>query len=227
MVNNMIRRLLMALLLIVAPATVYAVGKDVALVTVLQGRVGRVAADPNEPGRSDQPQPVQAYVKLMQGDQLTLDKDTCLQLVYFESGRIETWRGSGRLEINSTDSRAFGLLEPQVRMLSTVMARQLSRMPVLDSQGQARAVRSRSIATPDAIANIENTYRRMRNETPDRSDLNPELYLLSGMFEVRELGRVEQVLSDLQRERGSEQQVKLLVSLYQRAIRNAREAKRN
>lgn len=227
MVNPMIQCLLMALLLSVTLAAAHAAGKEVALVTALQGRVGRIAVDANGPGPSLQPQTIQAFIKLMQGDQLTLDKDARLQLVYFDNGRIETWQGGGRLEISNTESRASGLPEPQVRTLTQGTARQLSRMPAVDSHGQAKAARSRSIAAPDAIANIENTYRRLRNETTDRSDLNPELYLLSGMFEVRELGRVEQVLSDLQRERGGEQQVKLLVSLYRRAIRNAREARGN
>ncbi|MFA7269112.1 MAG: hypothetical protein WC073_07200 [Sterolibacterium sp.] len=217
----------MALLLVVVHAAVYAAGKDVALITALQGRVWKISAESNEPSQSAQPQVMQAYVKLTQGDQLALDKDARLQLVYLDSGRLETWRGGVRLEINSTESQAFSLPDPQVRMLSSEMVRQISRMPVLDAQGQAKTTKSRSIATPDALAGIENTYRRLRNETPDRSDLNPELYLLSGMFEMRELGRVEQVLSDLQRERGSEPQVKLLVSLYQRAMKNVREAKRN
>ncbi|MDD5176414.1 MAG: hypothetical protein PHQ05_08350 [Sterolibacterium sp.] len=226
MVERMGLRSLLTLLLFVVHGAAYATGRDVALVTVLQGRVVRIVnvVSPGSAGQSPQRQSLQSYAKLKQGDQLTLDKDSRLQLVYFDSGRMETWRGSGRLEISSAASQAFGLPEPQLRVLSAVMVSQLSRMPADDNQG---GTRFRSIATPDAIAGIENTYRRLRNETTDRSDLNPELYLLSGMFEVREFGRVEQVLSELQRERGSDSQVKLLASLYQRAMRNSRQAKGN
>jgi hypothetical protein len=85
-------------------------------------------------------------------------------------------------------------------------------------------VRMRAVPTPAAVAQVQNTYRRLRLET-DRDDLNPELFLLSAMFEMRELERVEELLGELQRTRKGNQEVAVLAALYQRALKNAREGK--
>ncbi|MDP2809900.1 MAG: hypothetical protein Q8O34_07090 [Rhodocyclaceae bacterium] len=191
---------------------------DVAMVTFLQGGVSRMTAQG--------PQPVQSFVKLKHGDLLALQRDARLQVVYFENGRQETWQGVGRLEITKTEGQAFGLPPPEVKVLPAVMVKQIARTPALDSQGRAGMMRLRSVATAEDIAKVENTYKRLRMEA-DRNDLNPELYLLSAMFEVRDLDRVELVLGDLQRTRPGSQEVGLLVALYQKALKNAREAKGN
>lgn len=207
---------LLALLALSAGLARAQAGIDVAMVIFLQGGVSRVTAQG--------PQPMQPFVKLKHGDLLALQQDARLQIVYFEGGRQETWQGAGRLEITKVESKPFGLAPPSVKVLPAVMVKQIARTPALDSQGRAGMMRLRSVATAEDIAKIENNYKRMRMEA-DRNDLNPELYLLSAMFEVRELERVEQALADLQRTRPGSQEVGLLSALYQKALRNAREAK--
>ena len=187
---------------------------DVALITALQGEVSRVTPQ----GR----QPLQAFVKLKRGDLLALG-NARLQIVYFESGRQEVWQGGGRLEVLGTESKPFGLPNPEVKMLPSIMVKQIARTPALDSQGRAGVIRLRAIASPEAIAKLDASYRQLRMESV-RGDLNPELFLLSGLFEMRELERVEQVLRDLQQTRPGDTEVGLLVALYQKALKNAREA---
>ncbi len=188
---------------------------DVALVTSLQGKVAIVTPQGQ--------QPLQTFVKVKRGDQLTLT-DARLQLVYFESGRQETWQGAGRLEIQGAESKASGLPAPTVKTLPEVMVKQIARTPALDSQGRAGAVRLRSIASPDAIEKLEKTYQQMRMEAV-RGDLSAELFLLSGLFEIRDFERIEQVLRDLQLARPGDAEVGLVVTLYQKAIRNARDGR--
>ncbi|MDO8932787.1 MAG: hypothetical protein Q7U97_10365 [Rhodocyclaceae bacterium] len=190
---------------------------DVALITSLQGNVERVTLQG--------PKALQSFVKLKQGDLLAL-RNARIQIVYFESGRQEVWQGGGRLEILGSEGRPFGLPDPEVKILPSVMVKQIARTPALDSQGRAGVMRLRSIASPEAIAKLDNTYRQMRMEAV-RGDLNPELFLLSGLFEMRELARVEQVLKDLQQARPGDTEVSLVVTLYQKAIKNAREAHAN
>lgn len=196
--------------LVAAPALA---AVDVALVTALDGGVSRVV----EKGS----QPVQNFVKLKEGDVLSLDKDARLQLVYFDGGRQETWTGAGKLEVARAESKATGLAAPQVRQLPAIMVRQIARTPALDSHGRGGVTRLRAIATPEKIASVEKTYAKLKSEAaPD--DLNPEFYRLSGFFEMRDLERVEAVLAELQQQRGADPQVKLLVSVYQRALKEAR-----
>lgn len=189
--------------------------QDTALVMSLQGKVTRVA----QPA----PQAVEAFVKLKQGDVLTLDKDAKLQVVYFEGGRQETWVGAGKLEIASAESKATGLAAPQVKQLPAVMVKQLARTPSLDSQGRAGVMRLRSIPTPEAIAKVEENYKKLRAES-DKADLAPEMYRLSGLFEMRELDKVEQAVADLKKEHADNLEAKLLASLYTKALKDAKAA---
>lgn len=203
------------LLMVSLSFAVRAANVDVALVTALEGGVARVA--------ESAPLPVQNFVKLKQGDVLSLEKGARLQIVYFDGGRQETWTGAGRLEVAANESRATGLAAPQVRQLPAVLVKQIARTPALDVHGRGGVTRLRSIATPDAIARVEATYEKLRSEAaPD--DLNPEFYRLSGLFEMRELDRVEQIIGEMQKERGRNPQAGLLVSLYKKALKDARAA---
>lgn len=190
---------------------------EVALVMSVQGRVLRLG--------DAAPMPVEAFVKLKEGDRISLEKDTRLQLVYFENGRQETWSGPGRLELSAQEGKASGLPAAQVKLLPLVMARQLARTPTLDSQGRGGVTRLRAVRNPDAMAKLEETYQELRTRA-GRDELGPEAYLLSGLYEMRELDRVEKVLADLQQDWPNHAEAALLVSLYRKAVKNARESKR-
>ena len=189
---------------------------EVALVTAVQGRVMRLA--------DAAPAPVEAFVKLKEGDRLSLEKDTRLQLVYFENGRQETWAGPGRLEMTARESKATGLPAAQVKSLPLVMARQLARTPALDSQGRGGVTRLRAVRGPDAIAKLEETYQDLRTRA-GRDELEPEMYLLSALYELRELERVEKLLGSLQQDWPNNPEAALLISLYRKAVKNARESR--
>lgn len=208
------QRIVLFFSLLFGVAAAHAANVDVALVTALEGSVTRVA----EQG----PQAVDNFVKLKEGDVLALAKDARLQVVYFSGGRQETWSGAGKLEVARSESKASsGLSAPQVRQLPAVMVRQIARTPALDSHGRGGVTRLRSIATPEAIAKVEENYAKLRSETP-ADDLNPEFYRLSGLFELRQLDQVERILADLQRQHGADMQAKLLISLYKKALKDIR-----
>jgi len=189
---------------------------EVALVTSVQGKVTRLA--------EVTPVPVEAFVKLKAGDRLKLEANSRLQVVYFESGRQETWSGPGSLETSLREGKPSGLPAAEVKSLPLVMAKQLARTPALDSQGRGGVTRLRSVPSPDALTKLEDTYYQLRSRT-GRDDLGPEMYLLSGLYEIRELDRVERVLGDLQQDGPKTQETALLISLYRKAVKNARESK--
>lgn len=155
---------------------------EVALVMSVQGTVTRLG----EPVAV----PVEVFVKLKDGDRLGLEKNARLQVVYFESGRQETWVGPGSLQMTVSEGKASGLPAAEVKSLPLVMTRQLARTPALDGQGRGGVTRVRSVPSPDAMSKLEDTYQDLRSRT-GRDDLGPEMYLLSGLFEMRELERVE------------------------------------
>lgn len=190
---------------------------EVALVMSVQGRVLRLG--------DVAPMPVEAFVKLKEGDRISLEKDGRLQLVYFNNGRQETWAGPGRLELSAQEGKASGLPAAQVKLLPLVMARQLARTPALDSQGRGGVTRLRAVHNPDALARLEENYQDLRTRA-GRDELGPEAYLLSGLFEMRELDRVEKVLAGLQQDWPNHAEAALLISLYRKAVKNARESGR-
>ncbi|MDO8787247.1 MAG: hypothetical protein Q7J42_04155 [Sulfuritalea sp.] len=190
---------------------------EVALVMSVQGKVVRIADTVQVP--------VEAFVKLKEGDKLSLEKDSRLQVVYFDNGRQETWSGPGRLEMTLREGKASGLSAPEVKSLPMVMARQLARTPALDGQGRGGVTRLRSVPGLDAMTRLEDTYHDLRSRAGP-NDLGPEMYLLSGLYDMRELDRVERVLGDLQQDRRQNPEAALLVALYKKAVKNARENKK-
>ncbi len=207
---------LLAALALAMAAAASAQSGEVAMVTLLQGSVTRSS--------SLGKQPVEPFTKLRHGDLLVLDRQAKVQIVYFESGRQETWLGGGRLEITKAESTAFGLPPAEVKVLPAVMVRQIVKTPTLDSQSRGGMMRLRSVATAADVEKIEENYRRMRLDAGGK-DINPDLYLLSSMFEIRELERVEQALADLQQRQRGNPDIGSVVALYNQALRNARDGK--
>jgi hypothetical protein len=191
--------------------------EEVALVMSVQGRVLRQA--------DIVPVPVESFVKLKEGDKLSLEKDARLRVVYFETGRQETWSGPGRLEMMPREGKPSGLAAAEVKLLPLVIARQLARTPTLDGQGRGGVTRLRSISSQDAMSKLEDSYHELRKQAAP-GDLGPEAYLLSGLFEMRELDRVERVLGDLQQDGPKTAEAALLISLYRKSVKNARESKK-
>jgi hypothetical protein len=186
---------------------------DVALVTALEGKVSRVSIA--------SPSSVEAFVKLKEGDVLRLEKDSRIRLVYFDSGRQESWSGEGRLEIAVAESKGIGLAGPEVKLLPAVLVKQIAKTPTLDSQGRAGVTRLRAIGTSNTISALEAEYDRMRTESGGK-DLNAEIYLLSGLFELHELDRVENLLNEIQVRQKDNIEAMILVSLYRKAVKSAR-----
>jgi hypothetical protein len=189
---------------------------DVALVMSVQGKVTR------QDGAN--PVPVEAFVKLSEGDRLSLEKDAQLRVAYFENGRHETWSGPGSLELASRGGQPVGLAAPETKSLPLAVARQLARTPATDREGRKAPARTRAVQAPDAMARLEATYQELRSRA-GTDDLEPETYLLSGLFELRELDRVEKLLGELKQERPRNVEAALLISLYRKAVKNAREAR--
>ncbi len=207
------KKLLLILVLSVSGA---ALAAEVALVMAVQGRVTRQA---------EMAVPIEAFVKLKAGDRVDLRDGARLELVYFENGRRETWAGTGSILLEVREGKASGLPPAEVKTLPMVLARQIARTPTLDAQGRGGVTRLRSVPTKDAVQKLEETYQELRVKA-ERDDIAPEVYLLSGLFEMRELERVEKLVGTLQRDWPAHPEAKILASLYRKAVKNAREAAR-
>ena len=205
----MLRRLLVLLLLGVVSHG-KAAAEDLALVTAVTGSVSRLGANA--------PRALEPFARLKQGDVLRLDGTAGVRLIFFDSRREESWQGEGRIEIGSTQGRGTGLAEPQVRVLPEPMARQIAKTPSMDNQIRASAGRTRSIEIGHGgLAKLDSDYSRLRKEAaPD--DINPEIFLLAGLFELREFDRLEQTLKELSNSQSGNMELAVLGSLYKKAM---------
>lgn len=187
---------------------------EAALITALQGSVSQVSQEGAKP--------LQAFTRLKRGDSLLMEGSALLKLIYFSSGRQEIWRGNGRIDVVDSESHAVGALYSDVIYLPIQSVKQIAKTPT-DVRIQKKNARHRSLGSENSIEKIEGDYRRMRMEAA-AGDLNPELYLLSALFELREIERVEQVLADLRASRPGDQEARIIVALYQKALKNLKES---
>ena len=73
----------------------------------------------------------------------------------------------------------------------------------------------RAIATPEKIKALEDNYAAMRKEI-SADDFTPELYLLSGLFELKQLPKIREVLADITAKYTDNHDVKAIVEHYSR-----------
>lgn len=126
--------LVAALLLGAAPALAQSSSPDVGLVTKLSGE----ATYWNDQEKT--PVKVQAFMKVRQGDHFELAGAGALQLLYFASGRQETWKGPARLQAGNKESAAVGEKQqapPEVKMLPASAAKKMAAAPFLLARGGA------------------------------------------------------------------------------------------
>lgn len=199
--------------------TAAAWGADAGLVTSLSGRVllqeERAATTELKP-----------FARLHAGDRLTLEGASHLHLVYFDSGREEVWQGAGQLEIGSGASKVVkGGLQPAARNLPPIVVRQIARTPPADGGASPDKGRMRSMPAAGTLESLEKHYAELRRQA-EAEDRNPELYLLAGYFELREFERVEALLKRMSEKAPGDMELRVLKSLYARAITNAKTAVR-
>jgi hypothetical protein len=167
---------------------------------------------------------LKAFVKLRPNDRLSLGANSHVQIVYFNGGRQENWRGAGQIEIGATESRALaGELKASTKTLPRILVKQLAKTPSPDGNVKTGMVRMRSMPSGGTLESVEKNYRELRQQAePD--DNNPELYLLAGYFELREFDKLQDLLKDLDARAPSDLELKVLNQLYARAMNNARMA---
>ena len=185
-----------------------------AIITALQGRVTVEQQAPV-------PQVAVALARVRPGDKLQLDADSVLQLVYFQNARQESWRGAGRIEVGEEESRALGSsMQPAVKQLPAMLVRQLVKTPTAEGAGKVGAVRLRSVTPPDAEQKLDQNYKQLRQQA-ESSDRTPELYLLAGLFELKQYGRIEASLKQWQDATPKDPVLAAMAEHYRGAIRAA------
>lgn len=180
---------------------------------------------------------LQPFLRLKVGDRLSIPADGQVSLVYFDKGRQEIWPGTAVLVVGESESQKIsGNAEVRFKQLPPQVTKQMNRSTPSPAEGKVGAVllrertdskvgavRLRSIGPIDAMGKLETTYKELRAQA-DAKDIEPELYLLAGLFEQREYMRLESEMERISKAFPEDNSLKVLRKLYSRAIANARQA---
>jgi len=184
--------------------------EGLALVTAVTGSVSQLGAGA--------PRALEPFARLKQGDVLLLEGKAGVRLIFFGSRREESWRGEGRIEVGSGQGKGSRLPEPQASLLPELMVRQIAKTPSTDNPVRPGPGRTRSIEIAEGgLAKLDSDYSRLRKDAA-ADDINPEIFLLAGLFEMHEFGRLEQTLKDLSNSQPGNMELAVLGSLYKKAI---------
>jgi len=183
---------------------------DVGIVTQLSGE----ATYWNESYQKT-PERAEVFMKIRRGDYFKVAAGGKIQLVYFENGRQETWKGPASFMIGDVQSRVEKGKEipgqPEVVILSTEASQGMRRIPVLlrrarlSRSGGGVMVRGAPGASPKPvaptkeeraeIAMAKEAYQKLRKQAK-ADDITPELTLLGVLADYEQHEEMEKVIKD-------------------------------
>ena len=161
-------------LLAVVIGTANVASAQVAMLTQVSGDV-KVAS-------GAETRPAVAFLKVNDGDTLTLAGTARVQMVYLASGRQEVWSGAGPVKVGPQQSAGTGLT-PQTSQVPAIILKQLEKTPAVGQKGKTGMVMLRSMDNLDALDALEQDYKKYRAEAP-ADDVTPEVFYLTGLLDL-------------------------------------------
>ncbi len=171
---------------------------DVGLVQQLAGEVTYVS--PTGSGK------VRAFMKMRQGDRFTLPDAAQVQIVYFQNGRRETWRGPASFSVGAERSDALRGAVQEVASLPVGVSQKIQKIPDMIQMARLGGIQVRSApkerrsATVDKaeLAAARATYAQLREQLPPE-DITAELYLFSVLQDYLLYGEMKALADEMVR----------------------------
>jgi hypothetical protein len=180
---------------------------DVGLVTQLSGE----ATYWNE-GYQKTPDKVQAFMRIRRGDHFKLSSGATIQLVYFQNGRQETWKGPATFMVGGEQSQVEGdkRTQPEVALLPAEAYQGIRRIPAVVRRarlgrsggmmvrGGTEASQKPIVPTREERAEIamaKENYQKMRKQAK-ADDITPELNLLGVLADYEQYEEMEKVIKE-------------------------------
>jgi hypothetical protein len=180
---------------------------DVGLVTRLSGEVTYW----NETYQKS-PKKVEPLMKIRKGDHFKLSPGATLQLIYFQNGRQEDWRGSVTFMAGMDQSQMKGnkQIQPEVSFLPPEAYQGIRRVPVVVrrarlSRSGGMMIRGETGTSPtpivptkeerEEIAMAKENYQKMRKQAK-ADDITPELNLLGVLADYEQFEEMEKVIKE-------------------------------
>ncbi len=201
----MFRKIVIALFLLATSAGAHAQGADVGLVNLV---VGDVMFMPS----AGTPAKVQAFMRLRDGDRVTVPAGGQVRVVYFEGARQERWSGPASFRAARTQGEPITGKPTDVQVLPATVPQRISRVPELMQNAKLGGIQVRgltgrqqsSIVQQETVREAKVTYQKLRGEMP-ADDITPELFLYAALEEFLLYEDMKTVVEEmLRRQPGSE-----------------------
>jgi hypothetical protein len=173
---------------------------DVGLINHLTGDVSFTSAGASAKAR--------AYMKIREGDRFILPAGAQMRVVYFESGRQESFSGPAGFTAGARQSAVQAGAQPQVTSLPSGVSQKISQTPELiqiAKLGRSGGVAVRGMGreqrlTPQQQAEVRQahqTYEQLRKSAA-ADDITPELYLYAVLQDQLLYDDMKKVVSEMQ-----------------------------
>lgn len=135
------------------------------------------------------------FLKVNDGDTLTLAASARVQMVYLASGRQEVWTGAGPVVVGTAQGRSQALT-PATSQVPALVLRQLEKTPAVGQHGKTGMVMLRSMDNLEKIDTLETDYKDLRARTA-AGDTTPEVFYLTGLLDLGAYADARAVLTDV------------------------------
>jgi hypothetical protein len=135
------------------------------------------------------------FLKVNEGDTLTLAGDARVQMVYLTTGRQEVWKGAGPVAVGGQEGSSRGL-KAETSQVPGLILRQLQKTPAVGQHGKTGMVMLRSVDDLGALDLLEKDYADYRAKAA-ADDTTPEVFFLTGLLDLQDYERAKKVLADL------------------------------
>src|SRR5262245_60078546 len=159
------------------------------------------------------------FLKVNEGDKLTLAANGRVQMVYLATGRQEIWKGAGPIDVAAQEGRS-GSLKAETSQVPPIILKQLAKTPAVGERGKTAMVMLRGLDDLAAADQLDKDYAAFRaSAAPD--DPTPEVFLLSGLLDMGELERAKKVLEDLKAKQRAQSAYAPVVEHFSKLVADA------
>jgi hypothetical protein len=197
------------------------VAKDVGLVQQVSGEV--IYASPSGTGKA------QAFMKMRQGDRFAVPPGAQIQVIYFQNGRQETWRGASVFKAAVENSETVSGTVYEVANLPVAVPQKIQRIPELIQMAKLGGIQVRG-TTPKQNASLEQqsevaaaraTYAKLRQQLP-QEDITPELYLFTVLQDYLLYDDMKVVVDEMLRKQPGSREAQQLAEWVSTRVQPAR-----
>jgi hypothetical protein len=184
---------------------------DVALVNLLSGEATYVA-------RSGMRGKVEPFMKVRDGDRITVAAGGQVRIAFFESSRQELWSGPATFSAAKAAAELISGKAPEITRLPAGVTQRMARIPELvkfaklggtQVRGLSKHQKQTGTDEQTALAQAKSAYETMRQQMP-ADDIAPELYLYAALYEFSRYDEMKVVVAEMRRKQPDNQDAQAL-----------------